>query len=108
MRIKITTKKFLERQPPLPSSLLQRRRGNSKVRAWLLVSPILVCSLQSLQAAEKSSASTKADRSAGRAMSVLRVNCLSCHNEEKKKGGLRLTTRENALKGSDNGPVLVP
>src|SRR5205823_11292954 len=43
-----------------------------------------------------------------RAMSVLRVNCLSCHNDEKKKGGLRLTTRENALKGSDNGPVLVP
>ena len=41
-------------------------------------------------------------------MTVLRMNCLSCHNDEKKKGGLRLTTRENTLKGSDNGPVLVP
>lgn len=41
-------------------------------------------------------------------MSVLRVNCLSCHNDEKKKGGLRLTTRANALKGGDNGPALVP
>jgi WD40 repeat protein len=41
-------------------------------------------------------------------MSVLRVNCLSCHNEEKKKGGLQLTSRENALRGSENGPVLVP
>jgi mono/diheme cytochrome c family protein len=58
--------------------------------------------------AEKSSASTKADGVTGQAMAVLRVNCLSCHNDEKKKGGLRLTSRENALKGSDNGPVLVP
>jgi WD40 repeat protein len=93
--------------PPLPAPLLQRRRGNSKVRACL-VSLILACSLPSSRAVEKSSASTKADGSPARAMSVLRVNCLSCHNDEKKKGGLRLTTRENALKGSDNGPVLVP
>ena len=36
------------------------------------------------------------------------MNCVSCHNDEKKKGGLELTSREHALKGSENGPVLVP
>ena len=36
------------------------------------------------------------------------MNCLTCHNDEKKKGGLRLTSRENALKGGETGPALVP
>ncbi len=69
---------------------------------------IWLCLPGTLGAAEKSATSAKPDGSPARAMSILRVNCLSCHNDEKKKGGLRLTTRENALKGSDNGPVLVP
>src|SRR5258706_16442147 len=76
-------------------------------RAVLLVSLLLACSSPSSHAvANKPSTSTKADGSPARAMSVLRMNCLSCHNEEKKKGGLRLTSRENALKGSDNGQAL--
>src|SRR5438552_13084756 len=60
------------------------------------------------QGKEKLSPSSKVDRAAAPAMRILRVNCLSCHNDEKKKGGLRLTTRENALKGGENGPVLAP
>ncbi len=74
----------------------------------LLVPVILFCLVQPLIAAEQSSGRRKSDGSASVAMSILRLNCLSCHNEEKKKGGLQLTSRENALKGSDNGPVLVP
>src|SRR5437762_13998661 len=58
--------------------------------------------------AEKFSFASKADPSPAQAMRILRSNCLSCHNDEKKKGGLRLTSRENALKGGDNGPVLIP
>jgi WD40 repeat protein len=58
--------------------------------------------------AQKEFASKKSETLTTQAMSILRVHCLSCHNEEKTKGGLRLTSRENALKGSDNGPVLVP
>ena len=42
------------------------------------------------------------------AMTLLRANCLSCHNDEKHKGGLRLTTREKALQGGEDGPVLAP
>src|SRR2546422_3791085 len=69
---------------------------------------LALSSVALLQGKEKLSPSSKVDRAAAPAMKILRVNCLSCHNDEKKKGGLRLTTRENALKGSDNGPVLVP
>jgi WD40 repeat protein len=41
-------------------------------------------------------------------MQVLRDQCISCHNPEKHKGGLILTSRGAALKGNDDGPVLVP
>jgi len=41
-------------------------------------------------------------------MRLLHNNCLSCHNAEKEKGGLQLTSRETLLKGGDNGAVVVP
>lgn len=48
------------------------------------------------------------EKLASPAMGVLRDNCFSCHNPEKKKGGLVLTSRELALKGGDSGDALVP
>jgi formylglycine-generating enzyme required for sulfatase activity/mono/diheme cytochrome c family protein len=39
---------------------------------------------------------------------TLEVHCLSCHGAEKPKGSLRLDTRENAIKGGDDGTSLVP
>src|SRR6185503_6994254 len=40
---------------------------------------------------------------------LLEANCLKCHGaEEKIKGGLRLTTRDDVLKGGDLGPVIDP
>ena len=45
---------------------------------------------------------------AGRAMVVLKQHCISCHNHEKKKGGLVLTSREMAMHGGESGPVIVP
>jgi len=44
---------------------------------------------------------------AGAAMEVLRTQCLSCHNEEKQKGGLSLASREALLRGGDEGAVVV-
>ncbi len=41
------------------------------------------------------------------AMSLLKANCFVCHNDEKKKGGLVLTTREAMLRGGENGAVVV-
>ena len=39
---------------------------------------------------------------------LLERTCLRCHGEEKQKGGLRLDSREAALKGGESGPALVP
>jgi len=39
---------------------------------------------------------------------LLERRCSSCHNADKKKGGLRLDTLEHLQKGGDGGPVLVP
>ena len=39
-------------------------------------------------------------------MEVLKAECFGCHNEEKKKGGLILTSRELLLKGNKDGPVV--
>ena len=41
-----------------------------------------------------------------KAMEVLKAECFGCHNEEKKKGGLILTSRELLLKGNKDGPVV--
>ena len=37
---------------------------------------------------------------------VFRNNCLNCHNPDKKKAGLDLSTYQTALAGSNNGPVI--
>jgi mono/diheme cytochrome c family protein len=42
------------------------------------------------------------------AMAVLRDNCVGCHNPEKKKGKLLLTSRADALRGNEDGPALAP
>ncbi|WP_226895416.1 PSD1 and planctomycete cytochrome C domain-containing protein [Luteolibacter marinus] len=39
---------------------------------------------------------------------VLETKCLSCHNPDKSKGGLLLTTRESMISGGDSGPAIAP
>ncbi len=39
---------------------------------------------------------------------VLANNCYSCHGEKKQMASLRVDSKAALLKGSDNGPVLVP
>lgn len=39
---------------------------------------------------------------------VLVTRCISCHGAEKQEGGLRLDSRDAALRGGDSGPSLVP
>jgi WD40 repeat protein len=53
------------------------------------------------------SAKEDAGKETERAMRLLYANCLSCHNTEKHKGGLELTSRAAALRGGDDGPVIV-
>ncbi|MCC6233514.1 MAG: DUF1553 domain-containing protein [Verrucomicrobiales bacterium] len=42
------------------------------------------------------------------ALTVIHRQCASCHNEDKAKGGLDLTSRETALKGGDTGKAIAP
>lgn len=39
---------------------------------------------------------------------ILAHNCYSCHGEAKLKGGLRLDSKANVMKGGENGVVVVP
>ena len=39
---------------------------------------------------------------------LLRQHCVACHNADKKRGGLDLTTREGLLTGGDSGLVVKP
>src|SRR5437763_1884717 len=38
---------------------------------------------------------------------VLKDNCFVCHNAQKHKGGLLLTSRADLLRGNKDGPVVV-
>ena len=38
---------------------------------------------------------------------ILRQHCFKCHGDGKVRGGLRLISRENVLKGGDSGPAVV-
>jgi WD40 repeat protein len=66
---------------------------------------VLLASAQ-LIAATDSKPSTSDARLKHDAMKLLHDNCFACHNPEKHKAGLQLTTREALLKGSEDGAVI--
>jgi hypothetical protein len=39
---------------------------------------------------------------------ALRSRCSSCHNEDKRRGGLSLASYREIMKGGESGPVIVP
>lgn len=41
-------------------------------------------------------------------LSILQVNCLRCHTEDQRKGGLVLSSREAVILGGDSGPSAEP
>src|ERR1700677_4593876 len=41
-------------------------------------------------------------------MKLLEMHCVQCHDPKKQRGGWDLSTREHLLKGSDQGPAVVP
>src|SRR2546430_17195226 len=61
------------------------------------------CIASSPRAETRKSAGMNASR---KAMEILKTECFACHNEEKKKGGLVLTSRELLLKGNKDGTVV--
>ena len=39
---------------------------------------------------------------------ILRAQCLSCHNPDKARAGLDMSTRATLLKGGEEGPAIIP
>src|SRR5947209_119823 len=39
---------------------------------------------------------------------LLAQRCFACHGEEVQQSGLRLDKRQNAMRGGDYGPVIIP
>ncbi len=62
---------------------------------------------ESGQPADESAADPDNPDFATQILPIFRENCISCHGEEKQKAGLRLDTFELALKGNDDGAVIV-
>src|SRR5262245_36008917 len=67
---------------------------------------IVLCLVASLEAR---GAGTDGDRHfADKVKPLLDSRCVSCHGPDKVKGGLRLDSRDAAIKGGDAGPAVVP
>src|SRR6185503_14818129 len=69
--------------------------------AWLSCHRCLSASLRSRNGQPSGTAAAR------EALATLKAECFACHNAEKKKGGLVLTSREALLKGNDEGAVVV-
>lgn len=58
-------------------------------------------------ATSPANATESAPVEAGAALRLMKTRCFSCHNEQKHKGGLVMTSREALLKGGENGAAVV-
>src|SRR6266511_115092 len=77
-------------------------------RVFVLVAGVLFVAIGCLaeSGAAKPQRTASLD-SAREAIRLLQSECFACHNDEKKKGGLVLTSREAILKGGNDGEVVV-
>jgi len=73
---------------------------------WILPPSVAATLLAASCWAQAAPASTSLYRD--RIKPLLDRNCLACHNEKTKQGGLDLSSREALLKGSEHGKVVVP
>jgi hypothetical protein len=79
----------------------------AKRPAWILAAAVVLLIRTPFAARSKESAAEQAKFFETQVQPILQAQCLSCHGGEKKiKGGLRLTSRENLLKGGKSGPVV--
>ncbi|MCI0333440.1 MAG: PSD1 and planctomycete cytochrome C domain-containing protein [Planctomycetes bacterium] len=87
------------------------RNGQSARRALVVVFAFIVCAGADKPAAADADEIklTDADRFfLQEVRPILTSRCRSCHGPDKVEGGLRLDSREAAVRGGDSGPALVP
>ena len=75
----------------------------ASLRLWVLCACICLC-VSVCDAADAPKKITFQDD----LLPVLRDSCLNCHNPDKKKAGLDLSTYHGTMTGSDNGAVVKP
>src|SRR5262245_1901007 len=68
---------------------------------------LLMCSPLAAQSKIPPAASIKVDYEKD-VRPLLLQNCYSCHGRDVQQSGLRLDLRQNALRGGDYGPVIIP
>ena len=72
--------------------------------AWLAFrAAVFWLTVESLLAVDQ-----KSNKSVAEGMRLLHSNCLSCHNAEKHKANLDLSSRSSALRGGESGAAIVP
>jgi WD40 repeat protein len=88
--------------PTIPALASRHPRTCPRVLCWIAAFTIAVISIARADTAPAPTTQP------AHALLILRDNCFSCHNPEKKKGKLILTSREAALRGNEDGPAFVP
>jgi predicted CXXCH cytochrome family protein len=69
---------------------------------------VALCRAADVDASKLPPAATRTVDFAKDIQPLLEKSCLKCHNPAQAKGKLLLDTREHALKGGENGPVILP
>ncbi len=73
-----------------------------------LISTVSLTAMAGIDVSKLPPAATKKDVSFEKDIKPLfEASCIRCHGAERPKGGLRLDTLQNVLKGSKEGPVVV-
>ncbi|APW58925.1 PSD1 and planctomycete cytochrome C domain-containing protein [Paludisphaera borealis] len=89
--------------------VVARTRSRLLVAAFLALA--IVSSSRTTSAGEPGEAKAEADRARffeQKVRPLLAEKCYSCHGPDKQKGGLRLDSREAALKGGETGAAVAP
>jgi mono/diheme cytochrome c family protein len=79
-----------------------------RIRAIMLICLATGCALQNPASADGTTPAQGIEFFENHVRPVLVSKCQSCHGPKRQQGGLRLDSRAALLKGSDNGPVVVP
>ncbi|UUO07171.1 DUF1553 domain-containing protein [Blastopirellula sp. J2-11] len=88
-------KKWVDQNPPPAVPSIPGRAGIHPVDAFIFAK------IEQAQSIKSPAESPQADLFHRKVLPILRTNCFRCHGE-KDQGGLRLNTREDALRGGDS------
>jgi hypothetical protein len=78
--------------------------NRARLRLWIIATAISACLCSARSIAAEDAASK--DAFTTQIKPILESHCVKCHSGDEPKGGLRLTSREQILKGGESGPAV--